>query len=480
MKKYIYENAKLQSVSPPERDKVSEKIFLSPQTIEQRKSKTLQAMEKHDLDVLVIYADLEHGSNFEYLSGFLPRFEEALLVIHRRGELYYLLGNENVKLAKHAHLEGRVIRVPEFSLPNQPMIDALPLSEVFKQAEIQENHKVGLVGWKLFSTVFEKDPQVKELTTNSSRKSNQRFDLPHFIVSTLADLLVHGHLSNATGLFIGNEGIRRQNNANELVHYAFGAELASRAILTGLDTIDLGKTEMDVASHLDLYGQPKSVVTITATGQRFEHANLYPSFKTLKMADSFAMTIGYKGGLQSRSGYLCATEDQLPSGCEDYLDKVVKPYFTAVTAWIENIAIGMTGKVVYKLIEEVLPSQTYGWSLNPGHLIGTEEWMASPIYKDSEELLQSGMMLQIDIIPSIPGYGGTSAECGIALADDTLKAELAKAYPDFYKGCEQRKAYLKEVLGITISKDVLLLSNAALYMRPLMLSRDLAMTYGKA
>ena len=35
-------------------------------------------MQEENFDILVIYADLEHGSNFEYLCGFLPRFEEAL------------------------------------------------------------------------------------------------------------------------------------------------------------------------------------------------------------------------------------------------------------------------------------------------------------------------------------------------------------------------------------------------------------------
>lgn len=461
MREYLYENAKLKQLVPPKADSISDRAIISPETIKQRRSKALQAMKNHSLDVLVIYADLEHGSNFEYLSGFLPRFEEALMLLHQSGDLYYLLGNENVKLAKHAHLEGRVIKVPEFSLPNQPMKDALPLTEVFQMAGLREGHRVGLVGWKLFSTT-----------------PMQHFDLPHFMVNALEKVVSTGSLINATGLFIGNGGIRRQNNANELVHYAFGAELASRAILTGLDSLSLGKTEMEIASHLDLYGQPKSVVTIAATGQRFENANLYPSFKPLKMGDSFSMTVGYKGGLQSRSGYLCEFEEQLPEGSKDYIDKVVKPYFTAVVAWIENISIGMPGKVLYGLIEAVLPPATYGWTLNPGHLIGTEEWMASPIYKGSEEPLLSGMMLQIDIIPSVPGYAGTSAESGIALADELLRADLQAAYPEFYERCELRKTYLREVLGISISEDVLLLSNAVLYMRPLMLSRDLAMGYG--
>ena len=45
---------------------------------------------------MLIYGDLEHGSNFEYLTGFLPRFEEALLAVHQNGTAYLLLCNENL------------------------------------------------------------------------------------------------------------------------------------------------------------------------------------------------------------------------------------------------------------------------------------------------------------------------------------------------------------------------------------------------
>lgn len=37
----------------------------------------MKRMKEESFDVLIVYGDLEHGSNFEYLTGFLPRFEEA-------------------------------------------------------------------------------------------------------------------------------------------------------------------------------------------------------------------------------------------------------------------------------------------------------------------------------------------------------------------------------------------------------------------
>ena len=55
-------------------------VMLTDETMESRYHKVMKRMKEESFDVLIVYGDLEHGSNFEYLTGFLPRFEEALLV----------------------------------------------------------------------------------------------------------------------------------------------------------------------------------------------------------------------------------------------------------------------------------------------------------------------------------------------------------------------------------------------------------------
>jgi len=47
--------------------------------------------------------------------------------------------------------------------------------------------------------------------------------------------------------------------------------------------------------------------------------------------------------------------------------------------------------------------KTWNWHLNPGHLVADEEWLCSPVYPDSAVRFASGMLFQIDIIPSLPG-----------------------------------------------------------------------------
>jgi hypothetical protein len=90
-------------------------------TLSERKTRVLERMRQQGLDTLIVYADKEHGGNFEYLTGFIPRVEEALLVLHQDGDAVLVLGNENLKLAPYARLKNRVLHAPWFSLPNQPM-----------------------------------------------------------------------------------------------------------------------------------------------------------------------------------------------------------------------------------------------------------------------------------------------------------------------------------------------------------------------
>ena len=364
-------------------------VFLSDETMKARKDAILNRMKENDLDSIVVWADLEHGNNFEYLVGFLPRFEEALLVLHKDGTAEIVLGNENLNKASKSRIPVTPVHMPHFSLPNQPMKTDKSVSEILEQCNLSQDKKVGLVGWKNF--------------TSKHDENSELFDLPAFIVEALKKNLPDTKFINATFIFIGENGARCTNNANEFAHYEFGAALAGNCILKAMDKLDVNVSEMEVADELDAGGQTHSVVTIMATGARFEKANMYPTNKKIKLADPLSITTGFKGGLQSRGGYAVHDESELSENLKGYLDAVAKPYFNAVVHWLENIHVGMKGKELYDSIESVLPKEKYGWSLNPGHLCADEEWLSSPVYPESEEVLKSGMLFQIDIIPSVSG-----------------------------------------------------------------------------
>ncbi len=385
-KMIVKRQVKLNSIDAPSRFNAVSKVAISDSTIAARKAKIISNMVRADLDYLFVYADKEHGGNFEYLAGFIPRFEEAAMVLHVSGETYLLLGNENLKLSQYARVENIGIHVPYFSLPNQPMENSKTLAELLADTGIKQAKKVGVAGWKLF--------------TSKRDDNSQLFDLPYFIVDAIKQSVSPTTaVINATALFIGSDTAARvTNNANELAHYEYGANLASNCTLKALAAVEIGKTEKQLGSYLAAEGQPNTVVMIAATGARFEQANLYPGDKAVQLGDKISLTTGFKGGLSSRTGYAVHHADELPLAERDYLDRVAIPYYTTVVAWLENIRIGMLGKEIYSLVEAVLPKSQYHWSLNPGHLVADEEWLCSPIYSDSEEIISSGMLFQIDII----------------------------------------------------------------------------------
>lgn len=455
---------KLQAVAAPRGFSNVPPVPLSDTTIQARKEKLLAGMRAEGFDALIVYADKEHGSNFEYLTGFIPRFEEGLLILEKSGAATAILGNENLKMAAHSRIPLTLRHSPYFSLPNQPMEHEKPLEALFAETGLQSMAKIGLVGWKMF--------------TAARADNKQLFDLPAFIVDAIRNSVPDtAVLENAAHLFIGGDsGARITNNANEIAHYEYGANLASTCMLNAMNAVEPGIREVELGSYLAAEGQYNTVVTIAAAGQRFENANLYPTWKPIRRGQPLSMTTGFKGGLSSRTGFVIADESELPDSQKAYLDRVAKPYFAAVVTWLEQCRIGMTGGEMYALIESVLPKETYGWHLNPGHLSADEEWMSSPIFAHSTQTLKSGMILQIDIIPSVKGYTGTSAEESVALADRALQADIARAFPELWTRIETRKRYLKDVLNIALSDDIIPLSGTVAYLRPFFLAKDHAFT----
>lgn len=459
---YHAKNVCLRTVPHPQPD-AAIPVMLSDETIAERLNKVLHAMQNAGFETLIIYDDVEHSGNFEYLTGFMTRFEEGLLVLHANGDAALIVGNENTKLAACSRIPAKVLHCSMLSLPNQPMDGDRPLEDILRDAGVQQGKKTGLVGWKLF--------------TSADGRNRTRFDVPAFIVDAAREVVGDASVENATALFIGPGGARCTNNANEIAHYEYGSALASDGVIRAMQAIAPGMTELELGGMLNSHGQRCSVVTICAAGPRYQKANLYPTNRPVQVGDTISMTCGYRGGLASRGAYAVEDASQLPQGREDYVQALSAPYFAAITAWLENIRPGMTGGEMHALIESILPRAEYHWSLCPGHLTAEEEWLCSPIYENSAEKLESGMLLQLDIIPSRAGYAGTGCENGIALADEKLRETIQKDEPELWARICQRREYIIRHLGIRLPDCVLPLSSGVAYLRPYLLDKEQALTY---
>ncbi len=448
-------------IPSPEKD-CALPVALTDNTMSGRKKKILDRMHRKHLDKLLVYCDVEHSGNFSYLIGFYTRFEEAVLILDKGGEMVLMLGNENLNKCSKARFPCRPIHVSLFSLPNQPNRTDKSFAELLSEAGLRKGQRIGIVGWKLF--------------TCTADDAETMFDVPGFILDAVRHLVGDPHLiSNETALFIGKDGARITNTVNEIAHYEFGASLASDCILDAMDAVEAGVSELTLGDKLTRFGQHTSVTTIASTGERFVKGNLFPADRVVRIGDPISLTVGYSGGLSSRAGYAVHSRSELPNSAKTYLEELAVPYFRAYAKWLETVRIGMTGGELYRTIETVLPKAEYNWSLCPGHLTAEEEWLSSPIYENSCEILQSGMIFQIDIIPSRPGMSGVSAESTIVLADDELKRQIRREYPDLWNRMQNRIRYIKERLTIDLSGDILPMCSTVGYLRPYLLNRKKAL-----
>ena len=434
-------------------------VMLTDETMRCRKEKVLAAMYKKGLDKLIIYEDEQHHGNFSYLVGFYTRFEEALLILEKSGKMTLMLGNENLNKSSKSRFQCDAVHVSLFSLPNQPNRNDKSFEELLREAGISTRDRVGIVGWKNF--------------TSKSDNCVSMYEIPCYIMESIRKIVEDEKLiSNETALFIGENGARTINNANEIAHYEYGAALASDAMLSAMDILDEGISEMELGEALIKNGQHTTVTTIAAAGERFIKGNMFPTVRKVEKGVPVSLTIGYEGGSSSRAGYAVSCEEELPKGAEQYMKEMAIPYFHAYVTWLEKIKIGMKGKELFDIIESVLPRNEYHWQLCPGHLTAEEEWMSSPIYEESEELLKSGMIFQIDIIPSKKGMSGVCAESTVVLADDKLKTEIQKEYPEMWNRMEKRKQYIKKELNLDVSEDMLPMCSTVGYLRPYLLNKQ--------
>src|SRR5688500_15067967 len=67
---------------------------IPPAVYEKRIERLMQRMAEENYDAVVVYADREHSANISWLTGFDPRFEEALFVLTESGQRTLIVGNE--------------------------------------------------------------------------------------------------------------------------------------------------------------------------------------------------------------------------------------------------------------------------------------------------------------------------------------------------------------------------------------------------
>ncbi len=412
-------------------------------------------------DALVVYADREHMANLAYLTGFDPRFEEALLVLVPDATPTLLAGPENLARAAGCAIEVEARLYPPFGLMGQERSHTPALEEVLRNAGIAEQDRVGVLGWKYFGA-------------HEAAKPETWLEIPSYIADALRRIVgPDGRVQNANSLLMHPvTGLRAINEVEQIVQFEFGAVAASEAVKAAIRAVRPGVGEFDVIRAMGLGVLPHACHTMFSSGERLVGLDS-PYGRQLEPGDPMTSAVGYWGGLSSRMGWLAEDASGLPDEVRDYVERLAGPYFVCAAEWYQTIGIGVTGGEMDALVRRHLGDRFFNLVLNPGHLIHLDEWMHTPVYPGSTEPFLSGHAVQCDIIPAAgPPYHGANIEDGIALLDEWGRDRLRAEHPDVWGRIAARRAFMTDVLGIRLKPEVLPLSNLAGAMPPFWLSPD--------
>ncbi len=414
--------------------------------------------DRSKVDWVVVYADREHYANLTYLLNFDPRFEEVLLVLGPNRRRVLVLGNEDMGYTSVLPFPVETALCQSFSLGGQKRDSAPRLLDVLRKIGIRPGQTAGAVGWKYLEPTETDDPTA-----------------PAFFPAFFADVLrklagPDGVVGDATALMMHPQnGLRSINTAAQIAVFEWAARAASAAVHNVVNRARPGMTELQAAALLGYSGLPMSMHPILASGKGAVNGLRSPGTRLLEYGDAVAATIGYWGSLCCRAGLLQGEPDPA------FFDAYVSPYFGAIAAWYKAMRLGTTGGEVFTAVQSAFAGSPVESMLNPGHLASYDEWSHTPIRPGSLDCIRSGMAFQVDIIPTpLPEGKLLNCEDTIAIADETLRAEIEQSYPEMWARIQSRREYMRVHLGLTLALELLPLSDACAYLAPFWLAPDLA------
>jgi Xaa-Pro aminopeptidase len=406
-----------------------------------------ERMDREGYEVALIYADREHFANLHYFTNFDPRFEEALLVVNTEQDPVLLVGNECQAylpispLWREKRLRMELYR--PFSLEDQTRTIERSLAEILSAEGCQPGAKVALIGTKTYARP-------------------QQSDVPSYIVDTVRELVGREQCVNCTGWVVNaQDGLRSTVSAADIVIFEQNNVKAGEAIRRMYFTMQPGMTDHELLAASVAYdGTPLSCHMTCKTGpNRVSLASA--SGNRIEVGHTWSANVAYWGANVCRASWIARGPEDVPAAAQDYVEAFAGPYFLAMAGWLERIGVGADCGEIHHWTLEQLPHEMFRVELNPGHLIGYDEWPAAPFHAGSKVKLRSGMVLQSDVIPGNKVYFSSRMEEGYALADEALRTEIATRYPASWARMMARREFLATQVGIQLDESVLPLANTA-------------------
>jgi len=408
-------------------------------------------------DWLVVYSDREHLANVMFLSGFEPRFEEALLLLGPDGRRALVTGNECVSYAALSPLPGvEVLLSQTMSLLGQDRSQAPRVTDVLRNAGMRRGDRVGVVGWKYLDGAEWEAGEV-----------------PSFVPAAYLEAvrLVAGAecVADVTRVMLHPEsGQRSIVDADQIAVFEAAAARGSQMVWNVVRGLRPGVLERDAAALFDYRGEPMNVHPMLASGDAAGGSVVglaSPGWRRVGKGDGVSTAIGLWGGLTARAGLVDDANDEFVA--------TAAAYFAGLICWYATADIGVAGGDVHAAVSQTLAQGGLRSMLNPGHLTGHEEWSHTPIQAGSIHRIRSGMHMQVDVIPT-PMQPGWALNCedSVIFADQALRDDIAARYPDMWARMQARRAFVAGTLGVQMRDAVLPLSSVPLCLAPLWLRSD--------
>lgn len=448
-------NLELRNVNLPEFG-VPEEMPVIPRGVYEERCEKLYNIS--DSEWVIVYGDREHFANLHYLTEFDPRFEEALLILGPENKKYLLVGNEGLMYKGVVKPKLEVVLCQSFSLLGQDRTKSPKLEDILINLGISKGDSVGVCGWK-----YLEQEEVGE---------QQAFFIPSFILDCIQTVVdSRERVSDISAkLLHPTNGLRAYNEVEQIAVFEWGASRASKALWNIVEGTRPGLSEFESVSNMKYAGEPLTAYLMYATGKDEIIGLRTPSAKKVEIGDGVFTALGYRGGLSCRAG-LVETEN------EEFIEKWAIPYFKGIIAWYETVSVGSVAGDVYTHITEVMEAGGLRPQLNPGHSSGVDEWLHTSFRPGSKEEIASGMAIQCDIIPA-PLEDGIQLnnEDPVVIADKKLREEMKSKYPEMWNRIKARQKFMRDVIGINISDDILPLSSTPAYYAPLFLSPNHVLT----
>ena len=391
---------------------------------------------------LLIYADKEHFSNLEYITGYDPRYEECMMLLKQGSLPWLLVGNEGMGQSQCIAVPHEKILFQSFSPMGQARGNSRSLDEILAAYGIGSASNVGVLGWKSFSEQEAEDWK-------------HTFEIPSYIIKALE---ARGTgLENANWLMMDNDvGLRTVQDVKTLVLSEIASTKASRKTWDFVRGLKEGMLEIEASQLFQIDGEPcPTYPNVCFYGKGI----LSPDYhRTLRLGQPVAFGMGYRYAQIHRVGLYIRSFEDLEEQYRECMDSLFRTYFEAMAAWFESLGIGVAGGEVWSRVKSVIGSyEEFGVALNPGHLIHSEEWINSPFTEHGTAVLKSGMLVQCDFTarPSACRGLGVHVEDGVMLADEETRSEIRRLAPDSYERMKNRQKFMRETLGLRIKEEVL-------------------------